>query len=233
MPKEHLCEICHKRFSRAYDVKRHMRTLHGTTPSSESKFGSDQRLTISSNVLHHPFTCMVCGPTGSGKTVWVERLLMSAKQAISPPLKRIVWCYSQWQPAYDRLLQNVPGIEFHQGIPSQIATSSFFNVSKTSLVVLDDLMVESSDDKSISNLFTRGSHHMNLSVIYIVQNLFNRGKMSRNISLNSQYLVLFKSPRDKQQILVLARQLYPRGADKFLNVYENAIQSPMGIFSLT
>ena len=114
------------------------------------------------------------------------------------------------------------------GIPSQIATSSFFDARKISLVVLDDLMVESSDDKSISNLFTRGSHHMNLSVIYIVQNLFNRGKMSRNISLNSQYLVLFKSPRDKQQILVLARQLYPRGAEKFLNVYENAIQKPHG-----
>ena len=35
------------------------------------------------------------------------------------------------------------------------------------------------------NLFTRSSHRCNLSVIYIVQNLFHQGKVSRSISLNS------------------------------------------------
>ena len=44
--------------------------------------------------LQHPFTCMVSGITGSGKTVWVKKLLENAEQAITPTPQRIVWCYS-------------------------------------------------------------------------------------------------------------------------------------------
>ena len=78
------------------------------------------------------------------------------------------------------------------------------------------------------NLFTRGSHHRNLSVIYIVQNIFHLGKGSRSISLNSHYLVLFKNPRDKLQILTLAKQMYPGQTDFFLNHYEEAVKRPFG-----
>ena len=89
-------------------------------------------------------------------------------------------------------------------------------------------MIDASKDKPIVNLFTRGSHHCNLSVIYIVQNLFHWGKGSRSISLNSHYLVLFKNPRDKLQILTLAKQMYPEQTDSFLNQYEEAVKRPFG-----
>ena len=48
-----------------------------------------------------------------------------------------------------------------------------------------------------------------ICVICLVQNMFYQGKESRTMSLNTQYLVLFKSPRDKQQISILSRQMYP------------------------
>ena len=47
--------------------------------------------------------------------------------------------------------------------------------------MFDDQMIYASKDKRIVNLFTLGSHHRNLSVIYIVQNLFHQGKGSRSI----------------------------------------------------
>ena len=78
---------------------------------------------------------------------------------------------------------------------------AYFSVNKRNLIVFDDQMI----DQRIVNLFTRGSHHRNLSVIYIVQNVFHQGKGSRSISLNSHYLVLFKNPRDKLQVLTLAK----------------------------
>ena len=64
-------------------------------------------------------------------------------------------------------------------------------------------MIEAGNDNRIVNLFTKGSHHRNLSVTYIVQNLFHQGKVKRNISLNSHYLVLFKNPTN-----VLSVQVY-------------------------
>ena len=101
-------------------------------------------------------------------------------------------------------------------------------MNKRNLIAFDDQMVYASKDKRFVNLFTFGAHHRNPSVIYIVQNLFHQGKGSRSISLNSHYLVLFKNPRDKLQILTLAKQMYPGQTDFFLNQYEEAVKRPFG-----
>ena len=126
------------------------------------------------------------------------------------------------------MLVAMPHIEFVKGIPTSLEQDSYFEVNKRNLIVFDDQMIDASKDKRIVNLFTRGSHHSNLSVIYIVQNLFYQGKGSRSISLNSHYLVLFKNPRGKMQILTLAKQMYPRQTDFFLNQYKEAVKRPFG-----
>ena len=105
---------------------------------------------------------------------------------------------------------------------------SYFDVNKRNLIVFDDQMIDASKDKRIVNLFTRSSHNRNLSVIYIVQNLFHQGKGSHSISLNGHYLVLFKNPRDKLQILTLAKQMYPRQTDFILKQHEEAVKRPFG-----
>ena len=69
---------------------------------------------------------------------------------INPPPERIVWCYSQWQPAYMEMLVSVPNIEFFKGIPPAL------DVNKRNLMVFDDQMMDGSKDKRIVNLFTRG-----------------------------------------------------------------------------
>ena len=126
------------------------------------------------------------------------------------------------------MLVAMPHIEFVKGIPTALEQDSYFDVNKQNMIVFDDQMIDASKDKRIVNLFTRGFHHRNLSVIYIVQNLFHQGKSSRSISLNSHYLALFKNPRDKLQILTLAKQMYPRQTDFFLNQYEEAEKRPFG-----
>ena len=122
----------------------------------------------------------------------------------------------------------MPQIEFVKGIPPDLEHDSYFDVNKRNLIVFDDQMVDAGGDKRIVNLFTRGSHHRNLSVIYIVQNLFHQGKGSRSISLNSHYLVLFKNPRDKLQIVTSAKQMYPGQTHSFIQRYEEAVQRPFG-----
>jgi hypothetical protein len=41
-------------------------------------------------------------------------------------------------------------------------------------------------------------------------------------------MVLFKNPRDQQQIAVLARQMYPHNSDRMLQIYNEATQRPYG-----
>ena len=126
----------------------------------------------------HRFTSMIAGMTGSGKTACVRSLLQQASEAIYLPPERIVWCYSQWQPANTEMLVAMPHIEFVKGNPRALEQDSYFDANKRNLIVFDDQMTDACKDKRIANLFTRGSHHRNQSVIYIVQNLFHRGKVT-------------------------------------------------------
>ena len=220
------CPVCQKEFSRKDNLQRHMNKLHGNSnfapviPMAQEKCQRFQ--------LVHPFTCMVAGMTGSGKTVWVQSLLQQAQTVIDQPPERIIWCYSQWQNAYTQLLMMIPTIEFVKGIPESLENDSYLDVNKRNLIVIDDQMIEAGKDNRIVNLFTKGSHHRNLSVIYIVQNLFHQGKGNRSISLNSHYLVLFKNPRDKLQVLTLAKQMYPSETAWFIKEYNEAVRRPFG-----
>ena len=178
--------------------------------------------------LHHPFTAIVAGMTGSGKTVWVQKLLEHASQVVRPPPQRIVWSYSQWQPAYDQMLNTVNAIEFVKGIPHGLDEDWFFDPKINNVIVIDDQMAEISNDKRILDLFTKGSHHRNLSVIFLSQNVYFQGKIMRTLSLNASYLVLFKNPRDKLQITTLGKQMYPGKTNHFVQKYETAVQRPYG-----
>ena len=115
------------------------------------------------------------------------------------------------------MLDTVPGIEFYDGILSEIESQLFVDISKRNLVVFDDLMAQSRRDRRIADLFTKGSYYKNLSVIYIVQNIIHQGRETRDISLNKHYIALLKSPRHKLQISTLARQVKPDRLQEFMN----------------
>ena len=117
------CPICEKSFSRKDSMQRHMTNKHGNpvfSPAMSSVQNSTEK--CEQFLFVHPFTCMVGGMTGSGKTDWVKSFLQpaQAQKVIHLPPQRVVWCYSQWQPAYMKLVVTVPNIEFVKGIPSDL-----------------------------------------------------------------------------------------------------------------
>ena len=85
-----------------------------------------------------------------------------------------------------------------------------------------------STDDRVVDLFTKISHHRNLSVVYLTQNIFYKNKQSRMLSLNSHYLVLFKNARDASQVANLARQMYPGNSAFMIEAFKNATSAPYG-----
>ena len=163
---------------------------------------------------------LVAGPTGCGKTYWLKRLLDNINKYCSPEPARVTYFYGEYQSIFG----SMPQVNFIQGLPE--AMMSKFDGTQPEWIIIDDLMLESSNSRLISELFTKGSHHRNLSVILLVQNFFSRGKESRNISLNAQYLVLFKNPRDQSIISSIARQMLPGKTQKLQAIYEDATKKP-------
>lgn len=115
----------------------------------------------------------------------VKRFLESGEEVIDGAPENIIWCYGIYQPAHDQIQRSIPEITFVEGVPSDLETLT--NPSIRNLAVIDDLMQELGNDQRIANLFTKGSHHRNLSIIFILQNIFHRGKELRDMSLNCHY----------------------------------------------
>ena len=85
--------------------------LNLTGKNTQTGYGLENENCDSFKMVH-PFTAIIAGMTSSGKTVWVQKLLENASELIKPTPRRIIWCYSQWQPAYEQMKMTIPGIDF-------------------------------------------------------------------------------------------------------------------------
>lgn len=168
--------------------------------------------------FRHPANILIAGPTGCGKTSFVQQLIHNKSFIFSIQSSKIHWFYGEWQPLYDNM-SKLYNVEFTKGLPSD---EMFKSICSNSIVVIDDQMNELGSQ--VENLFTKKSHHCNVTIILLIQNLFN--KNMRTLSINSHYIVLFKNPRDKTIISSLAKQMYPSN-NKFLQeAYHDATQLP-------
>ena len=74
-----------------------------------------------------------------------------------------MYCYAEYQKVFD----NYSNVEFHDGFPH---FNDFDGKSRT-LLVLDDLMT--STDYRVVDLFTKISHHRNLSLYFTLHTIFS------------------------------------------------------------
>lgn len=119
--------------------------------------------------LKHPFTMTISGPTGSGKTHWVQKMIKEALFISHPSPKHIYYLYGEFQPSFASII----GVTFIKGIPNDLLSN--INLKNNTIwIIIDDLMHAATKRQVISDLFTKGSHHRNISVILLVQNFFKQ-----------------------------------------------------------
>ena len=141
----------------------------------------------------------MAGPTGSGKTSFCIKLIRNLDTLCTELRFRggIIWCYSE-KTAVPRQQLNRLGLNvtYQEGLPEKYGNA----LDEPSLIILDDLLNQVYS-KVVCHLFTKGSHHRNISVLILTQNLLHKGTKCRDISLNAKYLVLLKNVRYKNQFL--------------------------------
>ena len=223
---KHVCFICLKPFYTKSMLINHINVVHTSTANS----GIDPYPKMNSEgtpkpfVFEHPFSMIVAGPSRSGKTYWVIDLLANANERIKPTPMKIIYCYSHWQHKYEILKEQMSNVQWHEGLP----TKPFMDDVSDAILVLDDLMAEGVNNPTLMDVFTKGSHHKNISVILLMQNIFHQGTKARSMQLNTQYMVLFKNPHDRQQIKIIAMRMYPQNWRGFLEKFEHETRKAYG-----
>ena len=157
--------------------------------------------TVYTGQLSVPSSFFVCGPSGSGKSVFVKRLIENKDFLFDKKIENIVWCYGHYQDMFhDPALKEV---NFVQGFnPEDYAENTV-----STMVLIDDLMSELAECKQLVSMFTK-NRHLNITTVFLTQNLFFKSSVYRSCSLNANYFVIMRTIRDKKQIMTLVHQMF-------------------------
>ena len=97
-----------------------------------------------------PFSCIVIGPSGSGKMSFVRRFLLKLRDLCMEPIFAggVVWCYGEKSAMPSHLSAN---IRIHEGVLEDFGSAN----REPSLVIFDDLLTDVYS-KQVCEMFTRG-----------------------------------------------------------------------------
>ena len=170
----------------------------------------------------------ISGTTGSGKTFWTYNLLKHSNGMFLQAPHAILYCYGTWQNLFETMEEEIPNISFYKGLPPQDLLKEISANGKHNFIIIDDLAHELVKNQEMEVLFTQGCHHDKFSVIYITQNLYQKGQNARTIALNTWYTIVFRNLRDVSQINSLGRQMFPGKPAILQQAYEDATKMPYG-----
>ena len=142
--------------------------------------------------MHHPFRCLVAGPSQSGKSTFVRNLLMrqndiidicfdyvmiilgteankneilsSLKDELKPGVVEIIELEKLYEAT--ELMKKNFSSEFENFVKNKA------NRKKKGCVIFDNLMSELSECGLLLDLFSKYSSHYDLTTIHIMQNIF-------------------------------------------------------------
>jgi hypothetical protein len=67
---------------------------------------------------------------------------------------------------FSEMQRTITNIIFLQGLPENLNDESFKYTIHPSLIVIDDLIRDTTNSKDVCELFVEGSHHRNISVAF-------------------------------------------------------------------
>jgi hypothetical protein len=180
-----------------------------------------------SPLLFAPSTCIISGPSSSGKSSIIKSLLNNHKEVFTTPLTAVLYCYGEDDDNFMSTLDQKLITPF-KGMPSLSEVSDFISLYQGNHVLccFDDLGNEFMANEDNYKLFTQISHHRNTSMFLVLHQIFYKSKISRLITLSTQFIILTRNYRDPSSVSYIGRQLFPHKSHLLMKVYEDAMESP-------
>jgi Poxvirus A32 protein len=179
--------------------------------------------------FRNPSTFILAGPSQSGKTTFALNLLRCIDEVFRQPecKNNIIYFYNHWQHGFESIKTEHIVKEWMNKMPSteDVLEKTLMNKDiGGSIILIDDFQQQLSRDSI--ELFTRVSHHTNSVILLLMQNIFCKNPVFREMSLNSTYNILFKNPREAAQISHYARQFAPGNTEYIVEAFKDATKQP-------
>ena len=170
--------------------------------------------------LKENFKLFINGPSRSGKTFFLKDFIQNMDIFCKSPPKITTLVYKVFQPIYLDL-----NVDYLRMDCDNLKEKLLELARGESMLVIFDDLINSSSLPNIANLFVVDGRHSNLSMIFLSQKLFIKNDYFRQISQNSDYYMLFKNPRNSQEIQTLSHQMTP-GKKHLITYYKEATKNP-------
>ena len=169
---------------------------------------------------------IIFGQTGVGKTQFMLEVIR--QKLVHPFPKHVYYMFNveqdfmkTWNETERQSITFIKGVDFDR-----------VDTSEPSLLVIDDLLL--STNKEVANVFIMGSHHKQISLFFITQNLFPNCPIFRTMSANAHYYVIFHCQRHFRQVHTLARQIFVgKDLQRIINAYKRASKRARGFIVLS
>lgn len=161
--------------------------------------------------LQCPFSAIISGGSGTGKTTLLFNLLQCQEYLFSEKPAKTFLFYKKYQNMYDELLRLKLVQELIEIEDEMISETEFTKLVSPykdiggSLALFDDC--QDNLDATNSKIFTKIAHHENCNTIFLTQCLFLDNKHYRVMSRNATYIIVMKNPRDVSQIKHFSSQI--------------------------
>ena len=112
-----------------------------------AKLSSLETISNTHHQFETPFRCVLFGPSASGKSHWLGRLLRERDRLFSPVPTKFYWCYQRFYKDFHENLKNdIPQIEFFDHFDYEYMISKFENdPEERHCLILDDSLQTSNE----------------------------------------------------------------------------------------
>lgn len=125
-------------------------------------------------VFSHPSQILIAGATKSGKTTLLMNVLKLAGMMFEPVPEEVYWFYTM-PSSVAHVPKALPSVRLRNGVPTEDMITSITKEGRPKLIVLDDMqdvLEDKKQTKMLMDVLTKVSHHGNLTIVFIVQNLY-------------------------------------------------------------
>ena len=158
-----------------------------------------------------PSSICVSGPSQSGKSQWIVKLIENRNLLFPTEFAELYYCIPENlslnpNPIFEQIRKTFPSARLHFGLPDVTELNLNFDNSPK-LLIIDDLMTEFLASYNMVKLLSVEGHHCNITTIFTLHNLFAPSKFGRTITRNINYKTIFSNRLDIKEIRNVSLQI--------------------------